>query len=141
MSKSTLLERLSHRSGLVNPIESRQRVIESIQRHLTHLFNTRRGHCLIRPDDYGMIDLADLGTDLSRAASTIEEEIKHIIDEFEPRLKVVEVKYLGASEFPILRFRITAWLVLSYEDEEVLFNTELEPSGFVRRIASIEKNA
>lgn len=140
MSQPTLLERLNQKEGSGLPLTEKA-AISSIQKHLENLLNTRRGHCPLHPHDYGMIDLMSLGSDPARASSRIADEIRSVIDRFEPRLEVINVDPIeserSSRKEPILRFRVKARLARR-ENQTILFDTDLEPSGFIRRITQVD---
>ncbi len=115
---------------VVSPV--RRQIADSILRHLQKMLNARQGTTVIAPD-YGMPDVTNLVRDLPEAVDAFRAAIKNSIERYEPRLrKPIRVVFIpGDSDWPNLRFEITAALTTNGDGREMHFETTVEPSGHV----------
>src|SRR5271155_1489871 len=93
---------------------SRDSDIESsVTQHLARLLNTRQGSCLTCPD-YGLIEVSEVLYDFPDAIGIMQRALKNTIQQYEPRLKNVQVKHLKSdiNHEMVLSFEITAQLHL-----------------------------
>lgn len=136
MSKErTLLERFNDpRPG--EPLTTAQNtavLVESVLQHLTKVLNTRRGHSLTQPEDYGMMELTELIHGFPESIKEVQQAIRTTVEKYEPRLHHVYVEYVEPDEDVLtLRFKITAQIVTERERAPVLFETVVGPSGQVQ---------
>jgi type VI secretion system protein len=106
----------------------------AVSSHLARMLNTRQGSCLTCPD-YGLIEVSEVLYDFPDAVGIMQRAIKNSIQQYEPRLKNVQVRHLKndvANEM-ILQFEITAQLNLPDGRRQSLrFSTSVDPSGNVK---------
>ncbi len=130
MAVRTLLERLEHpdHPSERELVESEDHLIESIQANLQRVINARRGFAPVAPD-YGLSDLSDL-TGFGSSIPRVEEEIRKLVERYEPRLTNVKVRFLARQEQRfILQFDITGQMSLGSKNRPALFRSIVEPSG------------
>ncbi|MEQ1833561.1 MAG: type VI secretion system baseplate subunit TssE [Candidatus Eisenbacteria bacterium] len=127
----SLLDRLKHpdredrRSVDADP----GRLAQSVLRNLERLLNSRHGSAPTRPD-YGIPSIEDVLHGGSDALRDLTGEIKASIEAFEPRLRNVRVRLVPrGEEATLLRFDITAELVVGGKRSRVHFETRIEDSG------------
>jgi type VI secretion system protein len=105
------------------------RLAQSVLRNLERLLNSRHGSaptCL----DYGIPSLEDVMHGGSDSLRELTSEIKHSIETYEPRLRSVRVRLVPkGEEAMLLRFDITAELVVGGRRSRVHFETRIENSG------------
>ncbi len=105
------------------------RLAQSVLRNLERLLNSRHGSaqtCL----DYGIPSLEDVMHGGADALRELTAEIKHSIETYEPRLRSVRVRLVPKSEESILlRFDITAEIMVGGRRSRVHFETRIESSG------------
>lgn len=79
--------------------------------HLQRMLNTRQGSSLTCPD-YGLIEVSEVIHDFPDAVGLMQRAIKNSIQQYEPRLKNVQVRHMKneAMHSMILEFEITAQL-------------------------------
>lgn len=134
LRERTLLERFNN-PRLGEPLTTKQSttvLAESVLQHLTKVLNTRRGHSLTQPEDYGMIDLTDLIHGFPESIKEMQQAIRTTIEKYEPRLRNVYVEYVESGEDVLtLRFKITAQISTERDRAPVWFETVVEPSGQV----------
>ena len=65
--------------------------VQSIQQHLHDLLNSRQGACLSEPA-YGLPDLLHVYQGLPYSVSELVQQVKQVIEKYEPRLSQVHVK-------------------------------------------------
>ncbi len=101
--------------GLLGRLSSGQRraatnegdVKASILAHLQVLLNSQMGQALTAPD-LGVVDFAELRYLFPDAARVLEDSVKAVIAEYEPRLRNVRVRYVGGDDPMRVRLDITA---------------------------------
>jgi type VI secretion system protein len=134
---ASLLTRLAHAAD-PNSTERytwRDSDVESaVSTHLSRMLNTRQGSCLTCPD-YGLIEVSEVLYDFPDAVGIMQRAIKNSIQQYEPRLKNVQVRHIKnevALEM-ILQFEITAQLQLPDGRRQSLrFSTNVDGSGNVK---------
>lgn len=130
----TLLERFNDpRPG--EPLRTTQNtemLAKSVLQHLSKVLNTRRGHSLTQPEDYGMTDLTELIHGFPESIKEVQQAIRTTIEKYEPRLRNVDVEYVKSDEDVLtLRFKITAQIATERQGAPVWFETVVAPSGQV----------
>jgi type VI secretion system protein len=109
-------------------------VESAVSAHLSRMLNTRQGSCLTCPD-YGLIEVSEVLYDFPDAVGIMQRALKNSIQQYEPRLKNVQVRHLKnevANEM-ILQFEITAQLQLPDGRRQSLrFSTNVDGSGNVK---------
>lgn len=130
---ASLFERLAAaEAGSMSRRSDRNAVIASVVRNLHLNLNSHAGAVPIRPD-WGLPDFRNLALRMQESAPLLAQEIKRQIDEFEPRLRQVTVRYRPQRErFMIACFDIEAKLVLAESRPTVRFEVLVHPNGAVR---------
>jgi type VI secretion system protein len=106
----------------------------SVAQHLNRLLNTRQGSCLTCPD-YGLVEVSEVLHDFPDAIGIVQRALKNTIQQYEPRLKNVQVRHLKGEEMGemTLSFEITAQLHLPDGRRQSLrFATSVDGSGNVQ---------
>jgi type VI secretion system protein len=135
----TLLERLAdleedeRRTVRAN----KQRLADSVMRHLQRLLNTRQGHVLTQPE-YGMPDFTDCAESLPETLDKVRRAIKNSIEQFEPRLRRVKITHLPSEDSLNLHFGITGQLVTGKQRLSAFFSTKVSPSGSTQVISTAD---
>lgn len=107
-------------------------IINSVRRHLIHLFNTREGNSLGAPG-YGMPDFNDAVAAHPDFIKHIRVSIEEVIAEHEPRLKKVSVKYIANPERPLdLKFQISGEILVDGRLSETSFDISVGGVGNTR---------
>lgn len=130
MAVRTLLERLEYpdHPSERELVESEEHLVESIQYNLQRLINARKGFAPVA-QDYGLSDLSDL-TGFGSSMSRVEDEIKKLIERYEPRLTSVRVRFVARQEQRFtLQFDITGQMTVGSKNRPALFRSIVEPSG------------
>lgn len=131
MPTERLLERLRSRSreGPGERVKDKQRLTQSILRHLHRILNTRWG-CVPIAEDYGLPDFTDLAYTVPDSLKEIERAIKQIILKYEPRLETVRLSFVPQDEdMLVLHFQIVG---KAYQEEEripVTFDCMVDSDG------------
>lgn len=106
----------------------------AVSTHLARMLNTRQGSCLTCPD-YGLIEVSEVLFDFPDAVGIMQRALKNSIQEYEPRLKNVQVRHIKndtANEM-VLEFEITAQLHLPDGRRQSLrFSTAVDGNGNVK---------
>jgi type VI secretion system protein len=72
--------------------------IESaISTHLVQMLNTRQGSCLTCPD-YGLMEVSEILHDFPDAVGLVQRSLKASIQQYEPRLKNVQVRHVKRED-------------------------------------------
>ncbi len=106
----------------------------AVSRHLGQMLNTRQGSCLTCPD-YGLIEVSEVLYDFPDAIGIVQRALKNSIQQYEPRLKNVQVRHLKSElgHEMVLQFEITAQLHLPDGRRQSLrFSTAVDGSGNVK---------
>ena len=129
----TLLERIDNpEQGGYRLTSDPHRVIESVLTHLRKMLNVRQGSVCTLPD-YGIPDMNSLFAQYPDAVLALRRIIKDSLEKYEPRLRRVNVRYLPDEENPlVLRFEITARLVMGEEEPPIRFETVVGDNGKVQ---------
>lgn len=106
----------------VSDRELRDNVLE----HLRQMCSTRQGTMLTAPD-YGIVEVSEMIHSFPEAIALMARSIRHTIQTYEPRLTNVQVRHveMDTAEL-ILRYEITAQLVLDGQKAPVKFQTAID---------------
>jgi type VI secretion system protein len=93
-------------------------LVNSVMSHLNRLLNTRQGSVQIDPL-FGVPDFTNLaGTTARGSAREIEEEIRRMVQRYEPRIKSPRVT-LNREETDVLAIRFSLEGALEVDDREI----------------------
>ncbi len=111
---ASLLTRLNHLADPHNTDRftwKDQDLEAAVTAHLVRMLNTRQGSSLTCPD-YGLVEVSEVLHDFPDAIGMMQRAIKNSIQQYEPRLKNVQVRHLKNEVMHqmILEFEITAQL-------------------------------
>jgi type VI secretion system protein len=128
--EGTLLERMDQPDEGGYRLQSDiHRVTESVLNYLRKMLNVRQGSVATLPD-FGMPDLNDLYMQYPDPVVALRRIIKDLIENYEPRLKRVIVRYVPDEEDPLsLRFDITAHLEVDEQSTPLRFETVVGDTG------------
>lgn len=106
----------------------------AVTKHMSQMLNTRQGSSLTCPD-YGLIEVSEILHDFPEAIGMMQRAIKNSIQQYEPRLKNVQVRHMKneATHSMVLEFEITAQL--QHPDgrrQAMRFGTTVDQSGNVK---------
>jgi type VI secretion system protein len=127
-----LLERLL-RGG---PVDATSTVdtgaaVDSVVRNLRRLFNARQGCSESRPD-LGMPDFGEMTFGINNALPEIIRAVRFQIEQFEPRLRGVQVRHdIDPDDPQSIRFSIRAELVLADGATPIRFAGVLGGDGHI----------
>lgn len=132
MAEYSLLERLARTADLGPRAKpNADAPAESVARNLRRLFNARQGCAQARPD-LGMPDFGESAYGFPSALPEIIRAIKFQIEQFEPRLRNVQVRHDTDHDDPqTVRFSIRADLVISDEIAPIRFSGVLGGDGHI----------
>ncbi len=106
----------------------------AVMRHLKQMLSTRHGSSLTCPD-YGVPDVTESMHDLTEAVGIVQRAVKHSIQQYEPRLKNVQVRHLridNSNGQPSMVFEITGHIMLADgRRQPVRIGTSLDEHGNV----------
>jgi len=131
VSERSLLERLREPARESERIDhdNLEAMEKSILLHLQRMLNTRQENSQTVPN-YGVPDLTEMGRNFPESARVLEGAIKRSVEEYEPRLRDVRVKFrTSEDEVLTLSFDVTARLVTRGEQASVQFETRLSSDG------------
>jgi len=109
-------------------------VEDAVSKHLARILNTRQGSCLTCPD-FGLIEVSELLFDFPDAIGIMQRSIKNTIQQYEPRLKNVQVRHIKNESMHemMLHFEITGQIQMPDGRRQSLrFTTDVDPSGNVK---------
>lgn len=108
-------------------------MVQSVLEHLVRVLNTKKGSVDIDPD-FGVPDITNISSSFSaEAVPELEGEIRKVIENYEPRLKDVQVRFSSQDDDLLsLRFSITAKLVTDEKSKPVIFETIVDSDGQVK---------
>lgn len=110
--------------GRPSDSELRADVLDQLQR----MCRTRQGSAPTAPL-YGLPDLTDSNRSPAEMANLVISALKYTIETYEPRLRAVYVEYTPGEHWnQLLRFRISAQLVVDRTRRPVSFETRIDPS-------------
>jgi type VI secretion system protein len=131
MRETRLLERIGSRQKEPDrrSREDPKRIIDSVLEHLKRILNTRQGNVPIA-EDFGLPDLTDLQQYYPDSLRGFERAIRQTIQNYEPRLKAVRVRFIPNEEDPLsLRFQIVGRLAHADYKETLQFESTLGSDG------------
>ena len=131
MSERSLLERLRdpRSAGDRSATLDVRAATRSVLHNLGRMFNSRQGHSLTAPE-YGLPDLTDFMREFPASAGGMEKSIQQSIEQFEPRLRNVRVRFNRSDRDSLtLTFSIKAKLVVDDKTAPVAFNANLDSEG------------
>lgn len=134
---ASLLTRIAHAANphsLERHTWKDQDLEQAVIMHLSRMLNTRQGSSLTCPD-YGLIEVSEMLHDFPDAIGIVQRAIKNSIQQYEPRLKNVQVRHIKneAMGTMFLEFEITGQL--HYPDGRrsgLRFSTSVDQSGNVK---------
>ncbi|EYF03451.1 type VI secretion system baseplate subunit TssE [Chondromyces apiculatus] len=106
----------------------------AITAHLKNMLNTRQGSSLTCPD-YGLMEVSEVLHEFPDAIGLLQRSIKNSLQQYEPRLKNVQVRQLrnDAAQSMVLEFEITAQI--QFPDgrrQQLRFGASVDHSGNVK---------
>jgi len=134
---ASLLTRIAHAANphsLERHTWKDQDLEQAVISHLSRMLNTRQGSSLTCPD-YGLIEVSEMLHDFPDAVGIVQRAIKNSIQQYEPRLKNVQVRHIKNEVLGTmyLEFEITGQL--HYPDGRrsgLRFSTSVDGSGNVK---------
>jgi type VI secretion system protein len=132
--EQSLLERIADASeeGPYRLGTDTRKAVGSVLNHLRKMLNTRQGSAAAAPD-YGLPDFNDLAKDLLNPSQEIGKAIRACIEKYEPRLSRVQVRPIEVPDDPlVLRYEVTAQLLVDDGQTSVWLETAMEPGGRIR---------
>ena len=137
MSAASLLTRIAHAADphATERYTYKDNDLEAaVTSHLIQMLNTRQGSSLTCPD-YGLIEVSEVLHDFPDAIGLMQRAIKNSIQQYEPRLKNVQVRNIKneAMHQMMLEFEITAQLQFPDGRRQALrFSTSMDQNGNVK---------
>jgi type VI secretion system protein len=132
VSERCLLERLVRgvASSATSTVDAGA-AIDSVVRNLRRLFNARQGCSVVRPD-LGMPDFGDMTFGVADTLPQIIRSVKTLIEQFEPRLRGVQVRHdIDEDDPQTIRFAIRAELVVADSTTPIRFAGVLGGDGHI----------
>lgn len=134
---ASLLTRIAHAAdphNLERHTWKDQDLEAAVIAHLVRMLNTRQGSSLTCPD-YGLIEVSEVLHDFPDAIGIVQRAIKNSIQQYEPRLKNVQVRHIKneVTHNMMLEFEITGQI--QYPDGRrtgFRFSTAVDTSGNVK---------
>lgn len=134
---ASLLTRIAHAANphsMERHTWKDQDLEQAVVSHLIRMLNTRQGSSLTCPD-YGLIEVSEMLHDFPDAIGIVQRAIKNSIQNYEPRLKNVQVRHIKNEQMQamVLEFEITGQL--HYPDgrrSALRFSTAVDQSGNVK---------
>lgn len=103
-------------------------VREDVLQNLQHICRTRLGSAPSAPN-CGLPDLTDVLQSTLETADIVARALKNTIEAHEPRLTGVRITHIPGEQMDqLLRFQITAQLVVAGRRSPVMFETRIDPS-------------
>ncbi len=105
-----------------------------ISAHIVEILNTRMGSARTVPD-YGLMEVSEVLHDFPDAIAMIQRSLKACIQQYEPRLKNVQVRHVKAESVAsmVLEFEVTGQFQLADGRRQSLrIGASLDGSGNVR---------
>jgi type VI secretion system protein len=114
--------------------ENVELLMESVRRNLVRLLNSRQGmsEAVL---DYGLPSLTDITTTSTDYVQVVIEEIRKVVEKYEPRLKHIRVTALKTEDEKVaagtqnLACRIEATLIGRDSEHRVWYETNMEGDG------------
>jgi type VI secretion system protein len=131
MRETRLLERIGarkrepHARGQEDP----RQIIDSVLEHLQRILNTRQGNVPIA-ESFGLPDLTDIQQYYPDSLRGFENAIRQTIQNYEPRLKAIRVRFIPNDEDPLsLSFQIVGRLANVDYKETLQFESTMGSDG------------
>ncbi|MFO0592758.1 MAG: type VI secretion system baseplate subunit TssE [Polyangiaceae bacterium] len=105
-----------------------------ISAHLVEILNTRMGSARTLPD-YGLMEVSEVLHDFPDAIAMIQRSLKACIQQYEPRLKNVQVRHIKGEAFAqmLLEFEITGqFQTPDGRRQSLRLSTAMDGSGNVK---------
>lgn len=106
----------------------------AVVRHLKQMLSTRQGSSITCPD-YGVPDVTHLLHDLPEAIALIQRGVKASMQQYEPRLKNVQIRHVRNSNEvgqPAMTFEISGHILLADgRRQPIRIGTSLDEHGNV----------
>lgn len=102
------IPRMGEHRGLLDRLaagETRKDVVGSVVAHLRDLLNTRQGDSQTVPD-YGLVDFADVCHHMPKGVAMIQQQMRAVIQKYEPRLRNVSVRHVPNDDPLTLSFEV-----------------------------------
>ena len=133
MPERRLLERIRDpESGRRSSEVDTRLLLRSVLNNLQRILNTRQGNVPIQKD-FGIPDFSDVVHTFPESILTMQQAIRKTINQYEPRLKNVRVKFVPQEEdIFTLHFEVIAQLDLGKDKSPVTIFTELSSDGTVK---------
>lgn len=134
---ASLLTRIAHAANphsLERHTWKDQDLEQAVISHLSQMLNTRQGSSLTCPD-YGLIEVSEMLHDFPDAIGIVQRAIKNSIQQYEPRLKNVQVRHIKNETMGamLLEFEITGQIHFPDGRRSGLrFSTSVDNSGNVK---------
>jgi type VI secretion system protein len=128
-----LLERVRAAMGGGRPGRSKSdELLESLERHLSLILNTRQGSSRSAMD-YGMPDFVSLmGRGDLDAIRDLSRMLSEVVREYEPRIRGAEVAYSpGREDTGVLEFSLSGSVEIDDQRQNIFFQTSISPDGAV----------
>lgn len=110
-------------------ITSHHHLVQSIHLHLTELLNTHTGNAMI-DTRYGLPDFNQQLSSNSHLIRDLQQDIRDVIERFEPRLKNIHVHYLDQQINPLhLSFSIQAQVIHNGEKSPISISVSMGTDG------------
>lgn len=132
MRSRTLLERLSRpqREAIRASGDPLAEHAESILRNLRIVLGTRRGETQI--PGFGIPDLTFFLREFPAGSGALEQQVRRLVVEFEPRLRDVSVRLTGRDDDQMqLSLEIKARLVTDDDEATLVFRSTVDHHGEV----------
>ncbi|MDR1037802.1 MAG: type VI secretion system baseplate subunit TssE [Deltaproteobacteria bacterium] len=107
-------------------------LLESLERHLRLMLNTRQGSSKSAPE-YGMPDFVSLmGRGDLDAIRELSRVLTDVVQEYEPRIADATVTYNpGREETGVLEFSLSGSIEIDNQRQNIFFQTSINPDGAV----------
>lgn len=109
-------------------------VEQSITKNIVQMLNTRAGACLTCPD-FGIIEVSELLHDFPDAIGLVQRSIKNAIQQYEPRLKNVQVRHIKSDELSSMNLFFELTGQFTFPDGrkgQLRLSTSVDGSGNVK---------
>lgn len=107
-------------------------VVSSIKRHLVRLLNAHPGNSACVPE-LGLLDFNDATLGTHDLSIQIRSAIRQCIENYEPRVKRVDVVALPQGPDPLqLRFQVTVYLKAGSQDNKTTIDLLLDDKRYYR---------
>jgi type VI secretion system protein len=107
-------------------------LLNSLERHLSLILNTRQGSSKSSPD-YGMPDFISLmGRGDLEAVRELARVLTEVVRKYEPRITDPQVRHIpGREETGVLEFSLSGTVEIESQKQSIFFQTSINPDGAV----------